>query len=315
MRTQILAVAVACLILSAANAAQAAEPFWAQATFIKGEISFVPAGEDEAGSLERGQVLHQGDTVAVPEGARASFLLNDGGILVLKSSTETVLGPKVEAGEPSLKTVASNLSKTLLSREGDNPMLKHLGGLRGGYRNAALAPCRTKVLGDGVRLIWMKNTGTKKYIVTLMGPGDDLKEKTITETYWDVSSADLAPGEMYYWEVRDAASPDSFSTLGSGSFTVLEDKAGQEVRGLLSGIRTAFSGSTPVEDSTPLFLSYQIYREKGLNLDALVTLREMIGYDPADETLRRWQREICKEMGLPEELVPVLMEMKSETGS
>ncbi len=302
-----------CISLGLSLGVAAAESFWAQATFVKGDVTFLAKESGESKSLERGHVLHQGDTVVTPEKGKASFLLSDGGILVVPAASRSVLGPSEKAETPSLQNIADNLSQALLSREGDNPMLKHLGGLRGRDRNLALAPCRTKVCcaHTDQRLIWLASPGTKKYEVTLMGPGDNLYEKDTKETFLDIPPEKLVPGVKYYWEVRDGANRDSFSTLGSGSFTTLDEETQEGLRKMEQGIERAFPDADLLEDSTPLFLRYQVYREKGLNLDALVVIEEMLRLNPADNQLTRWRTEVCKDMGISEGDISILVTSRS----
>jgi len=294
------ALALAFLSL-AASGAHAADEFWAQATFVKGNVGVKPAAGAEIPALSLGTVLHKGDRVAAAEGSSASFLLNDGSILVVRGGNEAVLGNGSKAGGPKLEAVAKNLSKTLLSREGNNPMLKHLGGLRGASRNLALAPSRTKVRSGGVQLVWLRNPGSKRYQVTVMGPADTLFESTVAGTSFDLPAEKVTGAGTYYWEIRDADLKDSMSSLGSGSFVKLDKGAEDEIRTIEERISTAFPAGAANDDSTPLFLSYQIYREHGLNLDALRTLQKMITLHPDDAELLRWRKEMCKDLGLEEQ--------------
>lgn len=294
----LLRIAVAAGLVFAGAASHAAESFWAQATFVKGAPTVLSVGAKEPSPLQRGAVLHKGDKVMVPEGAQASFLLNDGAVLVLRGPADQVMGFKASPVSPGLASVAQNLSKTLLANEGDNPMLKHLGGLRGSERNLAIAPCRTRVRPGPVTLLWATRSGVKRYAVTLMGPDDSLFEQVTTDTALPVPADRLKAGETYYWEVRDAASTDSLSTLGSGSFAVLDTKAEARVKGLLGDLKKAFP--EPGEDDTPLFLTYQLYRENGLSADALATLAALLKHAPTDPELLRWKEELLKDMGLAE---------------
>jgi len=290
--------ATAVVLLMAGLSLSAAEPFWAQATFVKGLPTMRAGGIGEPLPLRRGAVLHRGDKVSVPEGSQASFLLSGGGVLVVRGGTETVVGESAGETAPALATVARNLSKTLLSREGDNPMLKHLGGLRGSERNLALAPIRTRVRSGGTILQWVAAPGVKRFAVTLMGPADSLFEEKTAETSLAIPAAKLIPGETYYWEVRDAASTDDFSTLGSGSFTVLDARAESKVQALLADLGRSFPNAVAQEDDTPLFLTYQVYRENGLNADALKTLILLERRDPTDGELQRWKKELMRDLGL-----------------
>ncbi len=298
-------VATVVLLCGAGLAARAAEPFWAQVTFVKGTAIFVPAGGGGPQPLKRGAVLHRGDKVQAAEGGQASFLLSDGSVVVVRSGSEQLLGSAKPGEGPTLTAVAKNLSQALLAREGDNPMLKHLGGLRGGERNLAVGPCQTKVAAADVALVWAARPGVVRYAVTVMGPGDDLYEQTVQGTRLELPAGRLAKGATYYWEVRDAAAADTFTALGSGSFTTLDAKAESRVKSLLEGIGKAFPG--PGDDDTPLFLSYQIYRENGMSLDALATVGAMLKRSPEDAELRRWQQDLCKDMGVDERDAPLLL--------
>lgn len=297
MRPIASAVLAAALGLALTAPASAKDAFWAQVTYLKGTASVIPAGSPDPQPLKRGAVLHRGDTVRAAESSQVSLLLSDGGILVVRALSEVVLGRVMPPG-PTLKAVASNLSKTLMAREGDNPMLKHLGGLRGSERNLAIAPCRTKVRRENLRLIWVAKPGVATYAVTLMGPDDILTEFSTAQTQVAVPAEKLNGGGVYYWEVRDAASRDSLSVLGSGTFTTLEKKAEDDLRALEASLHAAYPERG--EDTTPQFLSLQIYRERGLNLDALRLLNSMAATAPGDPDLLRLRREICEEMGIPE---------------
>ncbi len=282
------------------TAARAADPFWAQATFVRGTVTSKPAGAPEGAKVALGAVLHKGDLVTAGEASSASFLLNDGSLLVVRAGNSVKLGEKGGEGGPTLAAVATNLSKTLLSREGNNPMLKHLGGLRGAGRNIVLAPNRTKVRSGSVRLLWLPHAGTKNFLVTVMGPGDSLFETKVSGTEFDLPAEKVAITGSYYWEVRDADSKDSMSSLGSGNFSTLDRQSIAEVSGMEAKISQAFPAASPGEDSTGLFLSYQIYREHGLALDALRTLEKMISLRPDDQELLRWRKEMTRDLGIDE---------------
>ena len=288
----------ATLVFALAVPAFAKDVFWAQVTYLKGSATFTAAGSQQAQPLKRGAVLHSGDIVATGEASRVSFLLSSGAVMVVEPSSKVVLGRAAVHLDPNLKVVASNLSKTLLSREGDNPMLKHLGGLRGTERNLALAPCRTKVRCEGLQILWISRAGVAKYAVTLMGPDDGISEFAASETKVTVPASNLAPGGVYYWEVRDGAAKDTLSILGSGTFTTLDKKTEEEVKSMEKAIAAAYPA--PGEDSTPQFLSFQIYRERGMNLDALRLLGKMLASSPSDGELLRLRKDLCEEMGISE---------------
>lgn len=291
-------VIIATLALVLATALQAKDEFWAQVTFLKGTATFIAAGSLQPQPLKRGAVLHRGDSIKAGDASQVSLLLSDGGVLVVRASSEVVLGKNPGASDPNMKVVASNLSRALLSREGDNPMLKHLGGLRGAEKNLALAPCRTKVRSTGLQLIWGVKPGVAKYAVTLMGPDDSITESTTSDTSMPVPPGKLIAGGVYYWEVRDASARDTLSILGSGTFTTLEKKTEQEVASLEKAIATAYPN--PGEDTTPQFLGFQIYRERGMNLDALQVLNRILKADPSDTELLRMRKDLCEEMGISE---------------
>ena len=298
----LISIAIMLSVLAALPLAAAA--FWGQVTFVKGAVTVVKSSGGQALPVKRGDILHGGDRVKSGENSKASLLLSDGSILVVPASSEVVLGQSPKSQSPQLQVVAKNLSKTLLSREGDNPMLKHLGGLRGEERNIALAPCKTKVKVGPTRLVWLPKVGVSKYAVTLMGPDDSLFESTVQGTDLLVPAEKLVPGVTYYWEVRDAALKDSITALGSGTFTTLEKKAEEEVSKLEKSISDAFPSGSAGADSTPLFLYYQVYIEKGMNLDALLRLDKISSIDPEDAEVKRWKRDLCKEMGIDEGSLP-----------
>jgi hypothetical protein len=286
-----------CLSLVPHGLGEASDTFWAQVTFVRGTVSCVPQGSETSQDLRRGEVLHSGDTVRAGEGSQASLLLSDGSIVVVRPGKELVLGPAERASRPSLQVVAGNLSRTLLSREGDNPMLKHLGGLRASDSNIALAPCRTKVRAP-VRMVWLPWPGVSRYSVTVMGPQDVVFEGVCEGTSLDLPDAALDADTTYYWEVRDAVSDDTYTALGSGSFATLPLEVAESVRALEKALDAAFSEGDPETDSTPLFLAYQIYLENGLNLRALEILERLRARDPGDPALERWRQALCAEMGL-----------------
>ena len=286
-------------VLSIAGLAAAAESYWAQATFVRGSVTVTSGGA--ASPLALGAVLHRGDKVAAAAGASATFLQPDGSLVVVRSGKEVELGGSAKGEDrPALGAVAANLSKSLLSREGNNPMLKHLGGLRGSGRNAALWPNRTKVrVGSPVTFAWNAVPGVRRYVVTLMGPDDSIVENTVTVPKFELAAGKLAAGETYFWEVRDADSPEAITALGSGTFTALDKAAEAEVARLEQGIGTAFPASG--DDATPVFLRYQLYREHGLAFDAMKALSKLSAGDPQNGEISRWRTQLATELGLSQE--------------
>ena len=295
------------LVLTAPIHAGSKNSFWAQTTFIKGAASCRTAGQGAASPLKLGMVLHQGDTVTVDKGGSVSFLLNDGSILVVRPETPVVLGEPARKSGPPLADVAKNLTQTLLARQGDNPMMKHIGGLRAEGKNIALAPTRTKVRMGKLVFVWLPKPPVQRFVFTLMGPDGMLYETTVSGTRTEVPPDKLAPGSTYYWEVRDAAIPDSVVTLGSGTFGTLDRNAEEKVRSLESTIAAAASQIKDADDFTASFLTYQISRENGLSLDALLALGPMIAGHPENEELLHWRSDLCKEMELDPADIPLLL--------
>ena len=279
----------------------AGEKFWAQATFVKGDVKVKPSGATSLTELKLGEVLRKGDTVITADKSRASFLLSDGSIKVVPEKSTVVMAPTRSEGSASLKSVADNLSKSLLSREGNNPMLKHLGGLRGGGRNIALAPNKTKVKPEGLILLWSPVPGVAKYSATLMGPGDRMTESSSETTSVAVPAESLVPGTTYYWEIRSSVDKDSVTALGSGSFTTLDRAEYEVVRSLENNILPAIKGNDREFDASALFILYQVYREHGMNMDALAAIEKMIGaLGSEDQELIRLRKELCRELDIDE---------------
>jgi hypothetical protein len=245
--------------------------------------------------------------VTVEEGGSASFLLNDGSILVARPGHPVVLGAAARKEGPALLDVAKNLSQTLLARQGDNPMLKHLSGLRGEGRNIALAPTRTKVKIEKLGFVWLPQPPVTRFLFTLMGPDGKLYETTVAGTRTEVGADKLVPNATYYWEVRDASLPDSLFALGSGSFGTLDRRVEEKVRALEASIAGATAQMENGDNSTASFLAYQIYRENGLNRDALQTLESLIRDHPENDELVRWRKDLCREMETDPADIPALL--------
>lgn len=293
-----------CMIFIAVSAFSA-DTFWAQATFVKGDVKVKPSGGNASSELRLGAVLRKGDTVITADKSRASFLMSDGSIKVVMENSALVLAPSAEPEAASLKTVAENLSKSLLSREGDNPMLKHLGGLRGGQENMALAPDKTKVHAGKIKLCWLPAPGVSKYTVTLMGPGDSMFETTVEKTFFSVPDEKILPGTTYYWEVRNAAERDSITSLGSGSFSTLDKKEDSTVRDLEKSISSAIKPGD-AQDPSVMFILYQVYREHGMNLDALSTLEKINSAEAGNTEVLRLRKELLRELGMDEKSIGVV---------
>lgn len=307
MKAKTIILTTGFLLFAFCAAIMAADAFWAQATDVRGDVAFFARGAKQGKVLQRGMVLHVGDIVKTAKGARASFLMSDGRLFVLSGEKKVVINASRKANGPSLRALAANLSGTLLSREGDNPMLKHLAGLRGGRKNLALAPRRTAVRGEKVTLVWLPQLKTKEYIVSIMDPSGDISEFRAGSTRADVPLEKLKSSGTYYWEVRAAARPEALTAAGSGRFSVLTDSEMKMVNDLLNRIHKAFPKGNAKTDSTPLFLSYQVFRENGLTLDALKTLQEMIKLNPGDSQLAAWRHDLCDEMGISEKDVHALI--------
>ena len=277
------------------------EKFWAQATFVKGDVKVKPSGAASLSGLKLGDVLRKGDTVITGEKSKASFLVSDGSIKVVTEKSTVIMAPSRSEESASLRSVADNLSRSLLSREGNNPMLKHLGGLRGGGRNVALAPNKTRVRPDHIVLRWLPVPGVKKYSATLMGPDDNMIESSSETTSVNVPSENLFPGTTYYWEIRSSAEKDSVTALGSGSFTTLDRSEYEAVRSLEKSILSVITGNDQEKDASALFILYQVYREHGMNLDALGVLEKMNTLRGGeDQEILRLRKELCKELDVDE---------------
>ncbi len=300
----LLVVMVATVVVAGGGPA-AADEGWAQATFVRGEAVAVPAAGGAEQPIHLGAVLHQGDRVRVAAGGQASFLLASGRVVVVRGGNEAVLGADAAVSGPSLSEVAVNLSRTLLAREGDNPMLKHLGGLRSAGRALALVPNRTRVRAGAVRLVWTPAPGVASYAVAVMGPQASVFETTVAATRLDLPAEVVQPGATFFWEVRDAASADSFTALGSAGFTTLDRAAEDQVEALEASVAAGFADGG--EDSSPLFLRYQVLRQHGLGLEALEALEELRRQSAATAEVSRWRADLLEEMGLEDGDAAVLL--------
>jgi hypothetical protein len=306
-RTLLSAVLLGAIVLACSSALLAKSNYWVQVTFLKGDVTARIGADQSRENLRLGMILHQGDKILVPEGAMVSMLMSDGSILVLRPGPEFVLEPQKKAKGPSLQKVAENLSATLLDNEGNNPMLKHLTGLRATETNLVVAPNRTKVRAGHVTLIWNARPGTTRYAITVMGPGETMFEAFSGECRLDLPAQKMAPSATYYWEVRDAEAKDTIVPLGSGSFSTVAKASEDKVGALEASIRAEIQSAADLDPSTPYFLLYQIYRQHGLSLDALLSLEKMISAAPQDASLQRWRSELCQEMELQNSDIPKLI--------
>jgi hypothetical protein len=298
MRIKLFVVLVVGILSSVSS--YCSDPFWAQATFVRGDVKVKPSGSNSVVELKLGEVLHRGDTVMTSEKSRASFLLSDGSIKAIGENSTVVLSSEKEAANTSLKTVAQNLSKSLLSREGNNPMLKHLGGLRGEERYIAVGPNKTKVHADSLRLSWVPVPGVSRYFVTLMGPGDMLYETAVENTYIDIPKEKITAGTTYYWEIRNASEKDSMTALGAASFTTLDKKEALDVKTLEENINSVQRSSEAQADSSLSFLLYQVYRGHGMDYDAVLMLEKILSAEKDNPEILKLKKELCKTLGISE---------------
>ena len=146
---------VAMMIAGGGRSRCGAEPdFWAQATLVHGAVS-VATRQERPRSRSR----------AAPCSARARrSRLRSGRPRHLPAQRRRPAGgpvrcpararPAARRAGPSLGEVAHNLTRTLAARGDEEPLLKHLGGLREEGRNLVVAPRRTRVRSGPVRLVW-----------------------------------------------------------------------------------------------------------------------------------------------------------------
>ncbi len=288
---------VAMTTLAAAAAGAAQPDFWAQATFVRGAVSVATRAGETPVALERGAMLGAGAEVSTGADGRATFLLSDGGLLVVPSSDRRVLEPAARRAGPSLGEVAHNLTRTLAARGDVEPLLKHLGGLREEGRNLAVAPRRTRVRSGPVRLVWEPAPGVSSYAVRVLGPSGSVLEARVEGTVLEIEAGKLAPGAGYVWEVRDASSPDSLAALGSGSFAVLDGDTGRRVAAAESEIAAA-GLETASGDSSATYLRYQVCRDAELYFEAAGLLGRLLAEEPEDRSLEEQRRVLWAAIGL-----------------
>ncbi len=291
------AMVVALMILAAAAAFGAETEFWAQATYVRGSVSVAARSGEATVPLARGAVLEAGAEVVTTGDGRATFLLSDGGLLVVPSSARRVLEPAARRAGPSLGEVAHNLTRTLAAGGDEEPLLKHLGGLREEGRNLAVAPRRTRVRPGPVRLAWEPAPGVASYVVRVLGPAGSVLEEQVGGTVLEIGSGKLQAGAGYVWEVRDASSPDSLAALGSGSFAVLDGETARRVAAAESEIEGA-GLNTAGGDSTATYLRYQVCRDAELYLEAAGLLGRLLAGEPGDRSLEEQQRVLWAAIGL-----------------
>ena len=301
------AMVVALMILTAAAAYGAETEFWAQATYVRGSVSVAARSGEAAVPLARGAVLEAGAEVVTAGDGRATFLLNDGGLVVVASDTRRVLAPSAKRAGPSLGEVAHNLTRTLAARGDEEPLLKHLGGLREEGRNLVVAPRRTRVRSGPVRLVWEPAPGVASYVVRVLGPAGSVLEEQVGGTVLEIGSGKLQAGAGYVWEVRDGRSPDSLAALGSASFAVLDGETARRVATAESELEGA-GLDTAGGDSTATYLRYQVCRDAELYLEAAGLLRRLLAREPDDRSLAEQQAALWSAIGLDRDRAAIAFE-------
>lgn len=302
------------MIIGSASVGEQSD-FWAQVTFIKGKVSVQTNSSNQFVPLVLGTVVHQGDRIVVGEKSRVSFLLSDGSILVGKSGQEMTLGASGKTDRQQIQNVAINLVKTLKSAPDGDPMMKHIGGLRANESNCALIPRQTRVRHDQmVQFRWTPQVQVTSYKLIIMSADDFNHEHIIkNSTAWDLPPDTLQPGRVYFWEIHDNARSNSMVPLGSGQFSTASAETVKTVIEVKENLASTYPDADPAEDSTPLFLEYQIYKSLGFSYDALETILQLQAFDPDNKTIRGMKEELMKQMDLDERhLAFIMTETKSK---
>ncbi len=273
------------LVLAAAMAAAADGPtFWAQATFVRGEVTAAEPGAPAPVPVQRGDTFERGVVVRCGSGSRATFLLSDGSLLAVPPDSEHALEPRTGQGRPSLAEVAHNLTRTVAERASGDPLLKHVGGLRDDRENLAVAPRRTRVRFAAVRLLWAVSPPVTRYRVRVLGPSGTIASREVGEPWLEIPAELLEVGAGYIWEVRDAADPDALLPLASASFGVLDGETAHRLaaqEGEIEALRATETG----DDTSADYLGYLACREAELYLEATLRLDRLLAAEPGDPGL------------------------------
>ncbi len=276
------------------------ESFWAYSVFLKGKVKYKTAGANDFIDIKLGDILYEGDTVLLEENSKASFLLSDGSLKVLEGKGTFVIKKEKEGTKPSLKTIAENFSKSITKKEGKNPMLKHFAGLRGVETKMALMPNKTKVYPKSVVLRWLPVKNVESFFVVLMDSDGSIYEATSDKNYLNIPDEKILPNKTYWWEVKDLKEKEAINSLGIGSFSTLSPKEAEEVKKLETDLYKAKEVLKDNNKISILFLLYQIYRQYGMDSDALFTIQKIVQEDKENLELLEIRKELCKELGISE---------------
>lgn len=286
------------LVLGASAAVAQAPTFWAQATFVRGEVAATFPGREEAAQpVRRGDVLDRGAVVRCGPESRATLLLSDGSLLVVPATSSRTVEPPSGQGRPSLAEVAHNLTRTVVERGEGSNLLKHVGGLRDERANLAVCPRRTRVRRGPVLLIWEAAPGVDRYRARVLGEKGVVLDREVEGLFLSLEASELDAGATYVWEVRDATSPGALLAIASGSFGVLDDAAAAR----LAALEEEISGLEPPssrDDSSAAYLGYLACRDAELFLEALLRLEELLEAEPDDPTLLAERESLRDFLGL-----------------
>lgn len=276
------------------------ESFWVYAVFVKGNVKYKIAGAKDFIDIKLGDILYEGDPVLLEENSKVSFLLSDGSLKVLEGKGTFIIKKEKEGTKPSLKIIAENFSKSITKKEGKNPMLKHLAGLRGVEIKIALMPNKTKVYPKSVVLRWLPVENVESFFVVLMDSEGSIYEATSDKNYLNIPDEKILPNKTYWWEVKDLKEKESINSLGIGSFSTLSSKEAEEVKKLETDLYKAKEDLRDNNKISILFLLYQIYRQYGMASDALFTIQKIVQEDKENLELLEIRKELCKELGISE---------------
>ena len=130
-----------------------------------------------------------------------------------------------------------------------------------------------------------------------MGPDDAIQENTVETSF---TGADGVRGRLLLKSGRGQSGQHEH--CGPRRSRSLVPPKIQRMIGVIASAASA-SGEG---DTSGLFLQYQMFRQHNLNLDALRTLQQMLAAEPLDPTLLQWRKDLCQQMQLNEEYVPLI---------
>ncbi|MBN2383115.1 hypothetical protein JXQ70_09560 [bacterium] len=274
--------------------------YWAQATFIKGEVTVSPGGNGMAVPLTLGAMLKAGDVVTIAEKGRASFLVHDGSILIGKSGQSISFGPQEGEPEVRINEVVRNIVHSIIEVDDQDPMLKHVGGLRSLQNNVAMVPTNTNLRADQTAVfMWLPRPPVSTYTLVIIGENDFYQEySSADKTVYRLAPGTLEPGRKYNWEVHDGAQDVAIIPLGSGSFSVATREVCDTVKTMSGDIARAYSNSKDTSDATPSFILYQLYLKHGFTIEALLIAEAMCLRDPENSHFKQLKQDLQKRMNL-----------------